>query len=63
VVAERAYAAACLKHNGLSEECVDFSRSLEIMRLILSCQTSRRRCMFNVLTPEWFKKTVRSTFQ
>lgn len=63
VYSERAYAAACVKLNGLGETCLDFAKSVDIVRLLIACQTKRQRCIFSSLTPLWFKNVVRSVFK
>ena len=62
LASEKAFAAACIKHNGLIDECIKFSRSVDIVKLIDSAAKKGIRCMFNPKLPQWFKQIIRTTF-
>ena len=57
---EKAFAAACIKHNGLIYECIKFSRSVDILRMIRTASKKGMSFMFNPKTPSWFKNVVQS---
>ena len=63
VRAEKAYAGACIKHNGLAEECITFSRSVAIIGLVNQSLTKGIRVMFSAQCPQWFKFVVQSTWR
>jgi hypothetical protein len=67
--AEKAFAAACIKHNGLSEEVAQYSGSVaavELLRLALSVHPltglPRVRLLSHPTCPQWLKAVVQSTF-
>ncbi len=63
VRAEKAYAAACIKHNGLTDECIRFSRSVAIVELVVASLSKGIRCMFSPQCPQWFKGVVQSVWR
>ena len=62
-VAEKAFAAACIKRNFLTEECLQYSSSLGCLRLLTNSFTKGIRCMFHPDCPAWFKNVVRACFK
>lgn len=67
--AEKAFAAACIKHNGLSAEVTQYSGSVaavELLRLALSVHPltglPRVRLLSHPTCPQWMKAVVQSTF-
>jgi hypothetical protein len=68
--AEKAFAAACVKHNGLTAEVSRYSSSVaavEFLRLALSVHPltglPRVRLLSHPTCPQWLKAVVQSTFQ
>eukprot|EP00466_Bigelowiella_natans_P009329 jgi/Bigna1/137334/aug1.38_g12042 len=58
---EKMFVALCFKYNGLVARCREFSRSVEIVRL-LAAAAKGRKCMFSPLLPPWFRSVIYSTF-
>jgi len=59
-LAEKLFALALIKHNGLTDACIAYARSLELYRLLASKQTKNVRLLHQQALPEWFKKIVRA---
>ena len=65
VAAERAYAAACIKHHGYTERAMRYSSSIAIVELLRRAlqPNSRTRCLSHPSLPQWFKSVVQATFK
>ena len=68
--AEKSFAAACIKHNGLCPEVFEYSSSVaavELLRLSLAVHPltglPRVRLLSHPTCPHWLKAVVQSTFQ
>lgn len=68
--AEKSFAAACVKHNGLCSEVFEYSGSVaavELLRLSLAVHPltglPRVRLLSHPTCPHWLKAVVQSTFQ
>ena len=65
LAAERAYAAACIKHHGYTERAMRYSSSIAIVELLRRAlqPNSRTRCLAHPSLPQWFKSVVQATFR
>ena len=65
VSAEKAYAAALLKHHGYTERAVRYSNSIQIVELLreATAPSSRTRCLAHPSCPQWLKSVVQATFR
>ena len=65
LAAERAYAAACIKHHGYTERAMRYSSSIAIVELLRRAlqPNSRTRCLSHPSLPHWFKSVVQATFR
>ena len=57
---EKAYAAAVIKHNQLTDACIQYARSLDLFRLLANAATKGTRCMYQSSTPDWWRRVVQS---
>ena len=58
---EKLFFCALIKHNGLTDECIAYARSLELYRLLASKQTKNVRLLHQQACPEWLRKAIRAT--
>ena len=65
LAAERAYAAACIKHHGYTERAMRYSSSIAIVELLRRAlqPNNRGRCLSHPSLPQWFKSVVQATFR
>ena len=65
ISAEKAYAAALLKHHGYTELAVGYSNSIQIVQLLreATAASSRTRCLAHPSCPQWLRSVVQATFR
>jgi hypothetical protein len=65
LLAEKSYAAACIKHNNLAEQAVKYSSSIQIIELLrqILFGSTKVRCLNHPNTPAWLRNIVQSVFR